>query len=63
MPFDKFMSASEMGILYNKRSVSTKYKDIQKIEKELGLIRFSKENSKKFIEPNYQKLEEVSYIT
>jgi len=63
MPFDKFMSTPEMGILYNKRSVSTKYKDIRKIEKELGLIRFSKENSKKFIEPNYQKLEEVSYIT
>ena len=61
MPFDKFMSSVELEALYARRNVSTKYKDLKKMEKELGLIHIFKEDGKKFIEPNFKKLEELEH--
>jgi Fic family protein len=61
MPFDKFISSPELTILYAQRTLSTRYRDFKKMEKTLGLIRIFKENDKKYIEPNFQKLETLEY--
>jgi len=61
MPFDKFMSSPEIMTLYAQRELSTRYRDFKKMEKTLGLIRIFKEDGKKFIEPNFQKLETLVY--
>ncbi len=61
MPFDKFMSSPEIMTLYARRKLSTRYRDFKKMEKTLGLIRIFKEDGKKFIEPNFQKLETLEY--
>jgi len=61
MPLDEFLSSPELKTLYSNRKISTRYKDFNKIEKTLNLIRLSKENGKKFIEPNFQKLEQLEY--
>lgn len=61
MPFDKFMSSPEIMTLYAQRELSTRYRDFKKMEKTLGLIRIFKEDGKKFIEPNFQKLETLEY--
>jgi len=61
MPFDKFMSSPEIMTLYARRTLSTRYRDFKKMEKTLGLIRIFKEDGKKFIEPNFQKLETLVY--
>lgn len=61
IPFDKFMSSPEITTLYSQRTLSTRYRDFKKMEKTLGLIRIFKENDKKYIEPNFQKLETLVY--
>jgi len=61
MPFDKFMSSPEIMTLYAQRELSTRYMDFKKMEKTLGLIRIFKEDGKKYIEPNFQKLETLVY--
>lgn len=61
MPFDKFISSPELTTLYAQRTLSTRYRDFKKMEKTLGLIRIFKEDGKKFIEPNFQKLETLEY--
>lgn len=61
IPFDKFISSPELTTLYAQRKLSTRYRDFKKMEKTLGLIRIFKENGKKFIEPNFQKLETLEY--
>jgi len=61
MPFDKFMSSPEVMTLYARRKLSTRYRDFKKMEKTLGLIRIFKEDGKKFIEPNFQKIETLEY--
>ncbi len=60
-PLDKFLSSPEFRTLYSNRKIGTRYKDFNKMEKTLNLIRISKENGKKFIEPNFQKLEQLEY--
>ncbi len=61
IPFDKFISSPELTTLYAQRTLSTRYRDFKKMEKTLGLIRIFKEDGKKFIEPNFQKLETLEY--
>lgn len=61
-PLDKFLSSPEFKTLYSNRKIGTRYKDFNKMEKTLNLIRISKENGKKFIEPNFQKLEQLEYV-
>jgi len=61
MPFNKFLSSPELTTLYSNRKISTRYKDFDKMRKTLNLIRIFKEGHQKFIEPNFQELEELEY--
>jgi len=61
MPLAKFLSRPELKTFYRDPNKSTRYRDFKKMEKVLGLIRTYKEGGKKFIEPNFQKLEELEY--
>jgi len=60
-PLNEFLSSPELMTLYSNRKISTRYKDFNKMEKSLNLIRILKEGGKKFIEPNFQELEELEY--
>ena len=60
-PLNEFLSSPELMALYSNRKISTRYKDFNKMEKSLNLIRILKEGGKKFIEPNFQELEELEY--
>jgi len=60
VPFDKFLSFSELTTLYHKRADFTRYRDFEKMSK-LGLISFSTKDNTKYIEPNYKLLEYLAY--
>lgn len=60
VPFDKFLSFSELTTLYHKRADFTRYRDFEKMSK-LGLISFSTKDNTKYIEPNYKLLEYLEY--
>ncbi len=60
-PLNEFLSSPELMTLYSNRKTSTRYKDFNKMEKSLNLIRIFKEEGKKFIEPNFQVLEGLEY--
>jgi Fic family protein len=60
-PLNEFLSSPELRALYSNRKTSTRYKDFNKMEKRLNLIRIFKEEDKKFIEPNFQVLEGLEY--
>lgn len=60
-PLNEFLSSPELMTLYSNRKTSTRYKDFNKMEKHLNLIRIFKEEGKKFIEPNFQVLEGLEY--
>jgi len=59
-PFDKFTSSPALITLYHKRTALTRYRDFEKMLS-VGLIRISKEDNVKYIEPNYQLLESLEY--
>ncbi len=58
LPFKDFLSAVKP--IYAERKERTRYRDF-KIMEGLKLMRITKENDKKFIEPNFEKLEELEY--
>jgi Fic family protein len=60
-PLSEFLSSPELMTLYSNRKASTRYKDFNKMEKRLNLIRIFKEEGQKFIEPNFQVLEGLEY--
>ena len=57
-PFKDFLSAVKP--IYAERKERTRYRDF-KIMEDSRLIRITKEDGKKFIEPNFGKLEELEY--
>lgn len=57
-PFRDFLSTIKP--IYAGLHNRTRYRDF-KILEDLGLIRITKENDKKSVEPNYEKLEELEY--
>jgi Fic family protein len=63
MRFKEFLSSPELMTLYANRAESTRYADFKKMEDKdmLGLIRIYREDGEKFIEPNFEKLEELEY--
>lgn len=60
-PLKQFLSSPQITTLYSNRKTSTRYKDFNKMEKVLGLIQISKKDGQKFIEPNFQKLDQLVY--
>jgi len=58
IPFQDFLSAVKP--IYDKRKERTRYRDFKAME-DLKLVRITKENGNKFIEPNFEKLEELEY--
>ena len=58
IPFTDFLSVIKP--IYAKRKDRTRYRDFKTME-DLRLIRIVKENGKKSIEPNFEKLEELEY--
>ena len=60
-PLKQFLSSPQITALYSNRKTGVRYKDFNKMEKVLRLIRISKEDGQKFIEPNFQILEQVRY--
>ncbi|MHC4436825.1 MAG: Fic family protein [Planctomycetota bacterium] len=61
MPYKQFLSSPQITTLYSNRKINTRYKDFNKMEKDINLIRFSKVEGEKFIEPNFQKLDQLVY--
>ena len=57
-PFKDFLSNIEP--IYDNRKERTRYRDFKAME-DLKLVRITKENGKKYIEPNFGKLEELEY--
>lgn len=57
-PYKDFLSAIEP--IYANRKERTRYRDFKTMEN-LKLIHITKENGKKSIEPNFEKLEELEY--
>jgi Fic family protein len=60
VPVDVFLSSPQVAALYRNVSAATRWRDFNKM-KTLGLIRVSKENDRPFMEPNFEKLETVTY--
>ena len=61
IPYKQFLSSPQITTLYSNRKMSTRYKDFNKMEKDLKLIRFSKTEDQKYIEPNFQILDQLVY--
>ena len=61
IPLKEFLSSPQITTLYSNLTTNTRYKDFNKMEKVLGLIRISKKDGQKFIEPNFQKLDQLVY--
>lgn len=61
MPLKEFLSSPQITALYSNRKTSTRYKDFNKMEKKLRLIRISKKDGQKFVEANFQVLEQLVY--
>jgi len=58
IPFHDFLSAVKP--IYANRKERTRYRDFKTME-ELELVRITKENGQKYIEPNFGKLEKLEY--
>ena len=58
IPYQEFLFAVKP--IYDNRKERTRYRDFKAME-DLKLVRITKENGKKSIEPNFEKLEELEY--